>query len=112
MELVSSLLFFLNKDCDSLYGYLSDKGKIWDGGNDFHNMLYDLRISNTMLDNNNLYAIVFLALDGDIIKIIGAKQALKPDIPVTRPCARRIWGRGDTHAAHLPNEREVSPMDC
>jgi len=80
------LAFFLNKDRDSLYGYLADKkeGKIWDGGNDFHNMLYDLKIKNKMLDENNLYAIVFLALDGDYIKLIGAKQALATNIPVTR----------------------------
>ena len=79
------LAFFLNKDSDSLYGYLADKdGKIWDGGNDFHNMLYDLKIKNKELDNNHLYAIVFLALDGTWIKLIGAKQALATNIPVDR----------------------------
>ena len=40
------LAFFLNKDYDSYYGYLTNKGKKWDGGNDIHQVLYDLKITN------------------------------------------------------------------
>ena len=77
------LAFFLNKDSHALYGYLDEKdGGIWDGGNEFHNVLYDLKIDGTMLDNNDLYAILYLAKDGEWIKLIGAKQALKKSIPV------------------------------
>ena len=77
------LAFFLNKDSHALYGYLDemDGGK-WDGGNEFHNILYDLKIGGTMLDNNNLYPIIYLAKDGDYIKLIGAKQALAKNIKV------------------------------
>ena len=70
------LAFFLNKDYDALHGYLADKGKVWDGGNDFHNGLYDLKISNNHINNND-YQIIFLANKGKIA-LIGAKQTLKP----------------------------------
>ena len=69
------LAFFLNKDYDALHGYLSDKGKKWDGGNDFHKGLYDLKISNNHINNND-YQIIFLA-NKDKIALIGAKQTLK-----------------------------------
>ena len=57
------LAFFLNKDYDALHGYLSDKEKVWDGGNDFHNGLYDLKISNNHINNND-YQIIYLANKG------------------------------------------------
>ena len=70
------LSYYLNKDSHSLYGYRDVNGGIWDGGNEYQNQLYDLKIKNNELDNNNLYPIVFLALDGEYIKLIGAKQTL------------------------------------
>ena len=43
-------------------------------GNDFHQGLYDLKISNNHIDNND-YQIIYLALSGKIC-LIGAKQTL------------------------------------
>ena len=81
------LAFFLNKDSHALYGYRTYNnggGGTWDGGNEFHNMLYDLKVKNDQLDNNKLYAIILLAQDGDWIKIIGAKETLATDENIHR----------------------------
>ena len=61
------LAFFLNKDSHALYGYRSYNNGgygTWDNGNEFHNILFDLKVKNQELDNNNLYAIILFALDG------------------------------------------------
>ena len=77
--------FFLNKDSEALHAYLADlDGKIWDRGNEFHQKLYDFRIRDIQLDNNDLYPIVFLALDGCWIKLIIGNQHLRTNHHVTR----------------------------
>ena len=79
------LAFYLDKDSHALYGYLGNYHKpIWDEENEFQQILYNLKIKDNMLDNNNLYPIVFIAKDGDYIKLIGAKQALKSDENIHR----------------------------
>ena len=71
------LAFFLNKDKYCLYGYLDQKdGGIWYGNHDFHHMMFDLKIKNNELDNNQLYPIIYLAQAGSWIKLVGAKQHL------------------------------------
>ena len=78
------LAFFLNKDSHSLYGYLSVKdGGKWDGGNEFHHVLYDLKTRNTRIYNDE-YPIIFLALAGPYIKLVGAKQTLEKNLDVHR----------------------------
>ena len=77
------LSYYLNKDSHSLYGYRNVDGGIWDGGNEYRQQLYDLKITNDKVDEYD-YPIVFLCLDGDWIKLIGAKQTLKLD-GINRP---------------------------
>ena len=49
------LAFYLDKDSHALYGYLGNYDKhIWDGGNEFQQILYNLKIKDNMLDSNNL----------------------------------------------------------
>ena len=79
------LSYYLNKDSHSVYGYLDEKdGGIWDGGNEYQNQLYDLKITNDHLYNGH-YPIVFLCLDGDWIKLIGAEQKLNINENIDRP---------------------------
>ena len=78
------LAFYLNKDHQALFGYLEYKdGGKWDGGNTFQNGVYNLKIKNDCL-GNNFYPIIFLAQDGDYIKLIGAKQTLNKGLAVDR----------------------------
>ena len=78
------LAFYLNKDHQALFGYLEYKdGGKWDGGNTFQNGVYNLKIKNDCL-GNNFYPIIFLAQDGDYIKLIGAKQTLNKRLAVDR----------------------------
>ena len=76
------LTFFLNKDYDSCYGYLCDKNKVWDGGNDIRQELYDYKITNDNVGGND-YPIVFIAKDGDI-QIFGATTTLATWLDVHR----------------------------
>ena len=69
------LAYYLNKDHQSLYEYPCENRK-WDGGNEYHNMMYDLKVKNDHIANDH-YPIIYLALDGSWIKLIGAEQALK-----------------------------------
>ena len=78
------LSYYLNKDSHSLYGYRNVDGGIWDGGNEYQNQLYDLKITNDHLYNGH-YPIVFLCLDGDWIKLIGAEQKLNINENIDRP---------------------------
>ena len=70
------LAFYFNKGKRSLYGYSSDRG-IWDGNKEFHDELYDVKIKDFSVSDNSEYPIVFLAKDGDWLKLVGAKQTLK-----------------------------------
>ena len=101
------LAFFLNKDSHALYGYRSYKnndGKketVWDGTNEFHKMLFDLKVKNQQLDNNKLYAILLLAQDGNWIKIIGAKETIAKDENIQRANCETITlfrNKGQTYA--------------
>ena len=102
------LAFFLNKDYDSCYGYLSNKGKIWDGGNDIRQELYDYKITNDNVGGND-YPIVFIARDGDI-KIFGATTTLKTDLDVHRDDKVQktiFYAKDKTYAAFEDNNEKM-----
>ena len=52
------LAFYFNKGKRSLYGYSSNR-HIWDGGNEFQDELYDVKIKDYSVSDNSEYPIVF-----------------------------------------------------
>ena len=70
------LVFHLDKDSQSLYGYLSEKEKEYDDkGSKLQQIPYNLKIKDNMLDNN-LYTIIFITKNCVYIKLIWIKQDL------------------------------------
>ena len=57
----------------SLYGYSPNKRE-WDGGNSFHNGIFDVKIKDIGSDQ---YPILFLAKDGEYLKLYGGNELLK-----------------------------------
>ena len=71
------LAFYYNNGCKGLYGFNPSKdGGIWDGGNDFRQNLFAAKIKDYRI-NDQYYPILFLAKDGEWIKLFRAEQYIR-----------------------------------
>ena len=68
------LAFYFNNCYKGLYGYSPSKGK-WDGGNQFHEELFAVKIKDSGSDGK--YPILFLGKSGEYLKLIGGNEILK-----------------------------------
>ena len=74
------LAFYYNKGSKALYGYYKEDGgnKIWNSENEFYGGLYFARLQNYEVgDEEKTYPILYIAQDGDRVKLMGMKETLK-----------------------------------